>query len=105
MTWIAFLVTIATFLAPSLIFGEYSHFFGTIIAANIGQAMANLKVCLCKSSSSHRLLGGGRWLNSQSYARELHNLPFVNHALEIKNVLLHAKSKLCQTQDVKDSNK
>ena len=43
-------------------FGDYGHFFlrhklsrGTIIAANIGQAMVNLELWLSKSSSLHRI--------------------------------------------------
>ena len=57
-----------------LFFGDYSHFFlrlklsrGTIIAANIGQAMVNLKLWLSNSSSSHRQLHGGRGLNSSPF--------------------------------------
>ena len=47
----------------------------TIIAANIGQAMVNLKLWVSKSSSVHRQLHGGRGLNSQSLACESHTLP------------------------------
>ena len=68
-------------------FGDFSHFFlplslsrGTIIAANIDQAMINLKLWLSKSSSLHRKLHGGRGLNSQSLACEPHTLPLGYHA-------------------------
>ena len=75
----------------ALFFGDYSHFFlrlklsrGTIIAANIGQAMVNLKLYLSKSSSSHRQLHGGRALNSQSLTCEPHTLPLGYHATYVK---------------------
>ena len=70
-----FLVTIATFLRLKL-----SR--GTIIAANIGQAMVNLKLWLSKSSSSDRQLHGGRGLNSQSLVCEPHTLPLGYHATQ-----------------------
>ena len=54
---------------------------GTIIAANIGQAMVNLMLWLSKSSSLHRQLHGGRGLNSQSLACESHTLPLGYHAI------------------------
>ena len=53
---------------------------GTIIAANIGQAMANLKLWLSKSASSHRQLHRGRRLNSQSLACESHTVTLGYHA-------------------------
>ena len=69
-----------------IFFGDYGHFlclklsYGTIVAANIGQAMVNLKLWLRKSSSSHRQLHGGRGLSSQSLACEPHTLPLGYHA-------------------------
>ena len=65
-------MTIATFLRPKL-----SR--GTIIAANIGQAIVNLKLWLSMSSSSHRQLHGGSGLNSLSLACEPHTLPLGYH--------------------------
>ena len=53
---------------------------GTIIAANIGQAMVNLELWLSKSSSFHRQPHGGRGLISQSLACESHTLPLGHHA-------------------------
>ena len=61
-------------------FGDWPLFLrlklsrGTIITANIGQALVNLKQWLRKSSSLHRQLHGGRGLNSQSLACESHTL-------------------------------
>ena len=55
---------------------------GTIIAANIGQAMVNLKLWLSKSLSLHRQLHRGRGLNSQSLACESHTLPLGYHAID-----------------------
>ena len=72
-------------------FGDYGHFFlrlrlsrGTIIAANIGQAMVNLELWLSKSSSLHRQPHGGRGLISQSLACESHTLPLGHHATKMK---------------------
>ena len=67
------LLTMATFFASET-------FTCTIIAANSGQAMVNLKLWLSKSSSLHRQLHGGRGLNSQSLACESHPLPLGYHA-------------------------
>ena len=53
---------------------------GTIIAANIGQAMVKLKLWLSKSSSLHRKLHGGRGLNSQSLSCESHTFSLGYHA-------------------------
>ena len=47
---------------------------GTIIAANIGQAMVNLKLWLSKSSSLNRQLHGGRGLNSLGYHAPIFNV-------------------------------
>ena len=70
---IAFLVTLATFFCLKLSRGD-------IIAANIGQAMVNLKLWISKSSS-HRQLHGGRGLNSQFLVCESHTLPLGYHAI------------------------
>ena len=69
----SFLVIMVTFLRLKLS-------CGTIIAANIGQAMVNLKLWLGKGRSLHREFHGGRGLNSQSLACESHTLPFGYHA-------------------------
>ena len=73
--WAAFLfllVTLSTFLHVKL-----SR--GTIIAANIGQALVNLKLWLSTRSSSYRQLHGGRGSNSQSVACQPHTLPLEYH--------------------------
>ena len=73
--------TIALFLVTLVIFLRLKlSSRGTIIAANIGQAIVNLKLWLSKSSSLHRQLHGGMELNSQSLACEPNTLPLGYHA-------------------------
>ena len=79
------------------VFGDYSHFClrlklsrGTIIAANIGQAMVNLKLWLSKSSSSHRQLEQFKTLRGQHRTSWLNLLDFVsifhNHVLKLGKI-------------------
>ena len=69
------------------IFADNRHFslfrkllHGTIIAAKIGQAIANMKLWLSKNSTSHRQLLAGRCLNGQHLAFKLLILPLGYHA-------------------------
>ena len=80
---------------------------GTIIAANIGQAMVNLKLWLSKSSSSHSQLHGGRGLNSQSLVCEPHTLPLGYHAkfvvLQIQILQQHIFSKVDEIRQLESN--